>query len=111
MNLSEEGYANCYIVSNEGAYAFTPTRGNSGESVGEISSVEVLWESDGSDVVTTSNTLIRYLKYDGGQITFKTPKSIDTPTRKLFLLKNWHHSGLTKVPLVCMQLSIRRPSA
>ena len=76
VNLSAEGYANCYVVSKEGAYAFTPTRGNSGESVGEISSVELLWESDGSDVMLASNTLIRYLKYDGSQITFKTPKSL-----------------------------------
>ena len=76
VNLSEEGYANCYIVSKEGAYAFTPTRGNSGESVGEISSVELLWESDGSDVMPASNTLIRNLKYDGSQITFKTPESL-----------------------------------
>ena len=75
VNLSEEGYANCYIVSKEGAYAFTPTRGNSGESVGEISSVEVIWESSDGEI-SSSSTLIRYLKYVDGQITFKTPNSL-----------------------------------
>ena len=76
IDLSLEGYANCYIVSKEGAYAFTPTRGNSGESVGDISSVEVLWESYGNAEISSSSTLIRYLEYVDGQITFKTPKSL-----------------------------------
>ena len=76
VNLSAEGYANCYVVSKEGAYAFTPTRGNSGESVGEIASVEALWESDVNGEISTSCVLITDLEYVDGQITFKTPKSL-----------------------------------
>ena len=42
--------ANCYIVSKEGTYSFKTLRGNSDESVGEVVSVEVLWESFGTDL-------------------------------------------------------------
>lgn len=76
VNLSAEGYANCYVVSKEGDYAFTPTRGNSGESVGEIASVEALWESDVNGEISTSCALITDLEYVDGQIVFKTPKSL-----------------------------------
>ena len=72
VNLSEDGYANCYIVSKEGAYAFTPTRGNRGESVGDIASVEVLWESCDNNKISTSSALITDLEYVDGQITFMT---------------------------------------
>ena len=48
FNLSVEGTANCYIVPVAYAeYAFDATvKGNSNEPVGDIASVEVLWESD-----------------------------------------------------------------
>lgn len=47
FNLSQEGTANCYIVPPVCAeYAFNATvKGNSGESVGEIATAEVLWET------------------------------------------------------------------
>ena len=48
FNLSVEGTANCYIVPVAYVeYAFDATvKGNSNEPVGDIASVEVLWESD-----------------------------------------------------------------
>ena len=98
VNLSQDGYANCYIVSKEGAYAFTPTRGNSGESVGEIASVEALWEShDNTEISSSSFKLISNLKYTDGKITFKTSKSftegnivIAAKNSRGTILWSWH---------------------
>ncbi|MGM9788425.1 MAG: PEGA domain-containing protein, partial [Candidatus Cryptobacteroides sp.] len=41
--------SNCFIVSQSGTYSFAPVKGNSDESVGQVSSVEVLWETFGTD--------------------------------------------------------------
>ena len=48
MNLSYFESANCYIVSEAGKYKFRTVKGNSNESVGSVSSCEVLWESFGT---------------------------------------------------------------
>ncbi|MGN1226867.1 MAG: hypothetical protein ACI4TL_06490, partial [Candidatus Cryptobacteroides sp.] len=37
--------ANCFIVSQSGTYSFAPVKGNSNKSVGQVSSVEVIWET------------------------------------------------------------------
>ncbi len=52
VNLSENGTANSYIIPKAGQYRFDATyRGNSTtEEVGEIASMEVLWESVGNEV-------------------------------------------------------------
>ena len=73
VNLSEKGTANSYIVSKAGAYEFTPTKGNSDESVGSIASAEVLWETFGTDVTPSFGDLVKNVKYENGVITFKTP--------------------------------------
>lgn len=45
-SLSENGTANCYIVSYPGTYSFNCTvKGNSTESVGVPASAEVIWET------------------------------------------------------------------
>ena len=73
IDLSEDGTANCYIVSNAGAYKFTPTKGNSSESVGEIAFVGVLWETFGTDVTPNVGDLVKNVKYENGLISFETP--------------------------------------
>ena len=73
VNLSAEGTANCYTVSNSGSYKFTPTKGNSNESVGQIASAEVLWESFGTDVTPNVGDLVTNAKYEDGVISFETP--------------------------------------
>ena len=72
VNLSAEGTANSYVVSEPGAYKFTPTKGNSSESVGTIATAEVLWESFGTDVTPNVGDLIRHVKYENGEIGFET---------------------------------------
>ena len=73
VDLSENGTANSYIVSGAGSYKFTPTKGNSSESVGTIASAEVLWESFGTDVTPNVGDLVRNVKYKNGVIGFETP--------------------------------------
>lgn len=73
VNLSKEGNANSYIVSSAGSYKFTPTKGNSNESVGTIASAVTLWESFGTDVTPSAGDLIKNVKYEGGVISFETP--------------------------------------
>lgn len=75
VNLSESGTANSYIVSSAGSYKFTPTKGNSSESVGAVASAEVLWESFGTDVTPNVGDLVENVKYADGAISFDTPST------------------------------------
>ena len=61
-NLSATGTANCYIVSSAGRYKFRPTMGNSDE-IPDIHSVEVLWETFGTDETPEIGALIPYAEY------------------------------------------------
>ena len=63
--------ANCYIVTKASTYTFKAVKGNSSESVGNVASVEVLWESFGTDVVPAVGDLISSVSYNNGEITFK----------------------------------------
>ena len=97
VNLSAEGYANCYVASDSGSYIFVPTKGNSSEAVGEIGSVAVLWESYETDATPVAGTLIRNLKYNDGNISFMIPEPfkegnavIAAKTKNGRILWSWH---------------------
>ena len=75
FDLSSLQTANCYIVSEAGDYKFTPTKGNSDERVGEIASVEVLWETFGTDVTPSVGALVKNVKYECSIISFETPST------------------------------------
>ena len=72
-DISILGTANSYIISVAGDYKFKAVKGNSGESVGTVSSVETLWESVGTDVTPSIGDLIRNVSYSDGYIRFSTP--------------------------------------
>lgn len=72
LNSSGET-ANCYIVSSAGIYKFKPVKGNSSESVGNVSSVAVLWETFGTDIKPSIGDLIKAVNYDDGYVVFSTP--------------------------------------
>ena len=63
--------ANCYIVTTADTYAFKAVKGNSSESVGNVASAEVLWESFGTDVAPAVGDLVKDVSYKDGEITFK----------------------------------------
>lgn len=71
-NLSADGTANCYIVSNSGTYFFRPVKGNSDMSVGDIAYVSVLWESFGTSVTPSVGDLISEVSFDDDNIVFST---------------------------------------
>ena len=77
VDLSENGTANSYIVSATGSYKFTTVKGNSSESVGAVSSAEVLWESFGTDVTPNVGDLVKNVKYADGTISFDTPSAFN----------------------------------
>ena len=64
--------ANCYIVSKSGLYKFKTVKGNSTESVGEVTSASVMWESFGTSVAPNIGDLIKSVSYKDGYITFLT---------------------------------------
>lgn len=75
VNLSKNGTANSYIVSASGEYMFQAVKGNGTETVGEISSVEVLWESFGTETTPDSGELISSPKViDAKFISFTVPQ-------------------------------------
>lgn len=78
VDLSENGTANSYIISAAGSYKFSTVKGNSSESVGAVSSAEVLWESFGTDVTPNVGDLVKNIFYKNGEVTFQTA---DTFTR------------------------------
>lgn len=63
--------ANCYIVTKAGKYIFKTLKGNSSESVGNVASAEVLWETFGTDETPEVGDLVKEVSYSNGEITFK----------------------------------------
>lgn len=71
-DLSYNGSANCYIVSETGSYRFKAVEGNSNTSVGRVSNVAVLWEGFGTGVTPVIGDLIKTVSYSDGYIGFST---------------------------------------
>lgn len=72
-DLAAEGSANCYIVSQPGLFSFPMVKGNSSESLNSVSSVEVLWESNGTEVVPKEGDFIYDLICRSGRVYFNIP--------------------------------------
>ena len=74
QDLSINGTSNCYIVSESGTYKIKAVKGNSNESVGDVASAEVLWESFGTDVTPNVGDLITWASCSkAGHIGFEVP--------------------------------------
>ena len=71
-DLSSSGSANCYIVSNAGLYKFKTVKGNSSETVGNVASASILWESFGTSTTPEYFDLIKAFCYKDGCIAFQT---------------------------------------
>ena len=69
--------ANCYIVSSPGNFSFRPLKGNSSESVGDVSTAEVIWESFGTDVRPEIGDIIKSVSLDNGRVVFSTPSELN----------------------------------
>ena len=71
IDLSTAGTANSYIVSSSGTYSIPAVKGNSSESVGDVASAEVLWESFGNSQMMYKGLLVEGAIYNNGNIYFK----------------------------------------
>lgn len=96
-DLSADGTANCYLISEAGNYKFRAVQGNTGGTVGNVKSVDVLWESFGTDVAPNVGDLIASASYRNGYIRFKTPETfaqgnavIAAKNSKGIILWSWH---------------------
>lgn len=103
-DLSENGTANSYIVSSAGLYKFSTVKGNSSESVGAVSSAEVLWESFGTNVTPNVGDMVKSVSYKNGEITFQTAETFTKGNAVIAakdvsgnILWSWH-IWLTDVP-------------
>ena len=74
-DLSSTESANCYIVSETGLYKFKAVKGNSNESVGNVATADVLWETFGSDVTPMCGDLISGVCHKDGYIAFEVNKT------------------------------------
>ena len=72
IDLSSSASANCYIVSEVGLYKFKTVKGNSSESVGNVASASILWESFGTSETPYCCDLIKAFCYKDGYIAFQT---------------------------------------
>lgn len=96
-DLSVDGAANCYLITEAGNYKFRAVQGNTDGTVGNVKSVEVLWESFGTDVTPNIGDLIASTSYKDGYIRFKTPEIfsqgnavIAAKNSKGVILWSWH---------------------
>ena len=71
-DIAVEGTANCYIVKEPGIYMFKTVKGNSIEKVGKVYSVDVLWESFGTNITPLKGDLIKVVGYNDGYLAFQT---------------------------------------
>jgi hypothetical protein len=75
-DLSENGTANSYIVSEAGDYKFKAVQGNSTTSVGTIAKAEIVWETNNTATAPEANAIIAKVGVDEGYITFSTPATL-----------------------------------
>ncbi len=76
-DLSADGTANCYLISDVGGYKFKTVRGNTDVSVGNVVEASVLWESFGTDVKPRVGALISSVSVKGGYIFFATRNTFE----------------------------------
>lgn len=96
-DLSVMGTANCYLIQHAGNYKFKAVIGNTDAPVGNVKSVDVLWESYGTDQMPNVGDLVSSVSYKNGYICFSTPESfldgnavIAAKNSKGAILWSWH---------------------
>ena len=76
-DLSVGGTANSYIVYPvKGTYVFDLVKGNSSESVGDVSSMEVLWETYNNASVVKAGSVVSSATLENGKAKIEVPKNV-----------------------------------
>ena len=76
VDLGKDGTANSYIVNAAGDYKFAAVKGNTEESVGEVASVAVLWETWNNQEEVTAGSVIASASFADGFVKFSTPGTL-----------------------------------
>lgn len=71
-DLSNPYSANSYIVSSKGIYVFKVVRGNTSESIDNVASADILWESFGTSQKPSVGDLVKSVSYSDDYIFFST---------------------------------------
>ena len=92
VDLSKSGTANCYMVQAGSYCKFPAVIGNTKESVGNVASVSVLWQSKGA---WSNKGMITDLKYSDGYVSFCSSYSSGNAVVAAFdsdncVLWSWH---------------------
>ncbi len=89
FDLSADGTANCYIVPPVfSEYSFDASvKGNSEESVGQIASVEVLWETRNNNNNIKAKSVISSVELKGNRVHFQLPFDVK-PGNALIAVKD-----------------------
>lgn len=75
IDLCSEGTANCYVVYDPGVYKFKAVKGNSASILGNIASVDVIWETWCGSVEVTAGSVVSAVDFQEGWIYFQVPES------------------------------------
>ena len=90
-DLSAEGTANCYMISEAGNYKFKAVEGNSDVAIENVKGAEVLWESFGTNVTPLVGDLVATAGYKNGYVYFSTPETFSNGNASVALR---HSNGL-----------------
>ena len=71
IDLGAAETANSYIVYQPGVYTFKAVKGNSGNPLASIGSVELLWETWGTTQEVTPNSVIAAVDFEKDQVYFR----------------------------------------
>ena len=107
-DLSAQGSSNSYIVTAPGLYKFKAVQGNSTDPVGEVATVNVLWESYGTTVAPRACELISATSYDEGYAIINVPTDFKVGNALVAaknsdgeVLWSWHIWLLSEQPSEC----------
>lgn len=67
-DLGKKATANSYLVYAGGEYKFAAVKGNGGESVGDVASVTVLWETWNNEEDVTAGSVVSSVDYADGYV-------------------------------------------
>ena len=96
LNLSAAGTANCYLVPTLGNFSFDASvKGNGTQSVGEIASVDVLWETFNTNDTPGKGDVIQEVSINNGIVSFSTSGKqgnalIAVKNSEGIILWSWH---------------------
>ena len=75
-NIGEKESANCYIVTEPGLIGFKPFKGNTETLVGNVASVDVIWETVNTATAPEKGTVIYDPQYKDGMVAFRVPQKM-----------------------------------